>query len=319
MNKETISQIMKRLETEIHVTQKGREQTESLLRLKEIAKMYSGEDKVISFGDIAERLKTQAEELKIMTGWTQFDELIRGFRPQQLVVVSAATKQGKTSYLMDLTTRIRQHNPLWFPFEESAEELIRKYIERGQTPPHGYTPQNINGNRIDWIETKIVESIAKFGTQVVFIDQLDFIVEMSGDNHALRVGDTVRKLKALAKKWNVVIFLICHLVKTNMEMQPTLEDLKGSSSIAQEADTVIMLWRETKREAGQVVTTNNVNVSVQANRRHGKTGNVKMAYINGTFIEQDWVSEHENNAKQERDFESLTFKPKQSPFRSLDR
>lgn len=285
--KNDIQKLIENLNSEIKVAKDVQDKSAALQRLQDIAKMYDGEDKVVSFEEIAELIRTQPEELKIMTGWTSFDGLIRGFRPQQLVVISAATKHGKTTFLMDLTTRIAQHQPLWFPFEESAEELIRKYIERGQTPPHGYTPQSITGNRVDWIEKKIVESIAKFGTQVVFIDQLDFIVEMGGDNHAQRVGDTMRKLKGLAKKWNVVIFLICHLVKTNMETQPTLEDLKGSSSIAQEADTVIMLWRETKRENGQVVIGSNVNISVQANRRHGKTGNVPMHYDGAKFLESD--------------------------------
>lgn len=286
-----VEDIIKKLEGEIKETKKGLEQTESLSRLKDIARVYRGEDKIVSFSEIAEKIRNQKDEVKIMSGWTDLDNLIKGFRLQQLVVVSALTKSGKTSFLMDLTTRITEYNPLWFPFEESAEELIRKFLERGKEPPHAFTPENMSGNKMEWLETKIVESIAKYNTQVVFIDQLDFIVELGADNHALRVGETMRKLKGLAKKWNVLIFLICHLVKSRMETQPTLEDLKGSSSIGQEADTVIMLWRETKREKGQVVITDNVNVSVQANRRFGKTGNVKMIYDNGVFVEKEWKQE----------------------------
>lgn len=73
-----------------------------------------------------------------------------------------------------------------------------------------------------------------------------------------------------------------------MSENPTLESLKGSSSIAQEADTVILLWRETKRVNGEVETTNKTNVSVQANRRAGTTGNVKMIFNNGHYLEEDW-------------------------------
>ena len=73
-----------------------------------------------------------------------------------------------------------------------------------------------------------------------------------------------------------------------MEIQPDIEELRDSSFIAQEADTVIMLWRQTKRVNGEVVITDNVNVSVQANRRTGKTGNVKMFYSQGKFLEHDW-------------------------------
>lgn len=284
----TSEELIKKLQQEIIQTQSSEQQIKSLARLKEVALVYQGEDKVISSLDVVEQIKQQKDEVRVMSGWSGLDGLLKGFRLQQLIVVSALTKSGKTSWLMDLTTRLINYNPTWFPFEESAEELVRKYLERGEDPPLFYTPQNIKGNTIDWIEAKIVESIAKYNTKIIVIDQLDFIVPMNNDNHALRVGQAMRDLKGLAKKWNVIIFIICHLVKTKMDSQPTLEDLKGSSSIGQEADTVILLWREAKKEKGQVIITNNVNISVQANRRTGKTGNIKMVYDNGKFLEKAW-------------------------------
>lgn len=282
-----VESLIHSLEQEIRLNEDSLEKTDSLVRLKEIAERYNGEDKVVSFGDIAKSILLNPNEETIMSGWQGLDDLLKGFRRQQLIVVSAATKSGKTSWLMDLTTRIKDSHPLWFPFEESAEELIRKFMERGEEPPLGYAPEMMKGSAIDWIESRIIESIAKYNTRVVIIDQLDFIVPMGGDNHHLNIAKTMRDLKGIAKKWNIVIFIICHLQKTKMDVQPTTEDLRGSSSIAQEADTVILLWREAKREMGQVVITDNVNISVQANRRFGKTGNVKMVYREGHFTEED--------------------------------
>jgi len=301
MDKEKIEKIIKSLENEIVKTQKLAEQADSLARLKEIAKVYRGEDKVIPFSEIADRIRNRKEEPRVMSGFTGLDNLLKGFRPQQLIVVSALTKSGKTQFCMEMTMKMLEQNPLWFPFEESAEELIEKILERGDEPPRSFTPENMSGNAIEWIESKIVESIAKWDTKVVFIDQLDFIVPMSRDDHHLRIGQAMRELKGLAKKWNVIIFIICHLAKARMDTQPTLEDLKGSSSIGQEADTVILLWRESKRQKGEMVITDNVNVSVQANRRTGKTGNVKMVYENGRFIEKAWI----DYAKQDLDNEFL--------------
>jgi replicative DNA helicase len=289
-----IDKILASLQQEIAKTKEGLKREQQLSRLEEVAKVYQGEDELVSFSEIAERVKNEKEEFRIMSGWPGLDDLLKGFRSQQLVVVSALTKSGKTSFLMDLTTRLKEYNPLWLPFEESAEELIRKFLERGEEAPHGFTPSVMKGGELDWIETKIVEGIVKFGSKIAFIDQLDFIVPLGTDNHALRVGEAMRGLKGMAKKWNITIVLICHLVKTKMDTQPTLEDLKGSSSIGQEADTVILLWREMKREQGQVVITNNVNVSVQANRRGGKTGNVKMVFEDGHFIERAWKSSEES-------------------------
>lgn len=300
-----IPEFILKLEKEINQTKVEVQKVEQLSRLKKILEVYEGEDKIVSFEEIAEKLKNQPEQVKMMSGWAGLDSILSGFRPQQLVVVSALTKSGKTSWLMDLTTRLKEQNPTWFPFEESAEELIMKYLERGEEPPHAYTPNMMKGNTVQWIEERIVESIAKFDSKIFVIDQLDFIVPFNGDSHALRVGQAMRDLKAVAKKWNVTIFLICHLVKTRMDEQPTLEDLKGSSSIGQEADTVILLWREMKKEAGQVVITNNVNISVQANRRTGKTGNVKMVYEDGKFIEKEWESQKEQSVRGDKEFEKF--------------
>ena len=99
----------------------------------------------------------------------------------------------------------------------------------------------MSGSTTEWIEQKVIESIAKYNSRIVFVDQLDFIVPMQGDDHSLRIGRTMRELKGIAKKWDITIVLICHLKKSQLEKQPNLDDLKGSSSIGQEADTVILL------------------------------------------------------------------------------
>ena len=283
-----IADLIVQLENEIKVTNTNSLKIAQTKRLAEIMSIYNGEDVITSFEEVAKQLKIDPSETKMNTGWTNLDKVIQGFRLQQLVVVSGITKHGKTSFLMDLTTKLAEYNPLWFCLEESPQELIRKFIERGEKPPHGFTPKSFRHITIDWIEKKIIEAIVKHGTRIVFIDQLDFLVPFTSENHALKVGQCMRDLKNIAKEWNITIVLICHLVKVKMDTNPTLEDLKGSSSIGQEADTVILVWRETKREKGETIITNNTNVSVQANRRMGTTGNIKMVYHNGHYYEEEW-------------------------------
>jgi len=257
--------------------------------LEEIAKIYDGKDKLIPFSQIAETLKTRKEVPHYKTGFNSLDAILKGVYPQQLVVIAAATKSGKTSFCVDLTSRFKEHNPIWLPFEEGAEELVQKFLDRGEEPPHAYTPEQMTGNTLLWVEKKIIEGKAKFNSKMIFIDHLHFIVPFSSERQDLAIGQAMRELKRMAKKWEVVVFLIAHLKKTHVETQPNLEDLRDSSFVAQEADTVLMLWRETKRQNGQVVITDNVNISVQANRRHGKTGNVQMIYLNGHFLEKEWT------------------------------
>lgn len=283
-----IHDLIKSLEKEIRETTKNEEQEVALLRLQEIAKTYEGDDKIISSLEIWEQMKNAPEEHKILSGYKSLDDILGGFRHKQLIVLSAATKSGKTSMCVELTTRMKEENPVWFPFEEPAEELLRKFKERGDEPPLFYTPQKMLGNTLDWIEKKIVEAKAKYDSKLVFIDHLHFIVPMGSDDMNQRIGVAMRTLKQIAVRWNVAIVLIAHMRKTKMDEHPDIEDLRDSSFIAQEADTVIILWRKTTRENGEVVISNEVNVSVQANRRTGKTGNVKMEYVNGKFLESDW-------------------------------
>lgn len=256
-------------------------------KLEKVYESYIGEDKVVSSLDIAEAMKKKPPVPTIKTGLSKLDEIIGGFTPKQLIVIAAPTKNGKTSFCIELTIRLKDRKPLWVPFEEPAEELIQKFLDRNEDPPLFYTPEKITGNTTSWLEKKIIESKVKYGTGIVFIDHLHFIVPFTSERQDLMIGQTMRELKRIAKEWDVVIFIISHLKKTRLDLNPDLEDLRDSSFTAQEADTVIMLWRKTRRENGEVVITDETNISVQANRRTGKTGNVPMKFDKGRFYEID--------------------------------
>jgi replicative DNA helicase len=286
-----VMKLIEQLEKEEKRTSAEVQNLESIKRLKEVALRYEGEDRVVSTKEIALAMKSRPPEAVYKVGLKGLDDILGGFRMKQLITLAAPTKAGKTSFAVELTIRLKDFHPLWFPFEEPAEELIQKFLDRNEEPPEFYVPEVMTGDTLLWIEKKIVESIAKYNSQFVVIDHLHFIVPFSSERQDLRIGETMRALKGLAKKWGVTIILIAHLKKTKVVEQPTLEDLRDSSFIAQESDTVIFLWRETTKENGEVIVSNNTNLSVQANRRTGKTGNIKLVYENGRFLEKDWTHE----------------------------
>lgn len=283
-----IIEFIRKVHGDIEKTKEIKDKEEKLFWLMEQARAYSGDDRMVSSRDIVEKIRAMPAEEKIMSGIKGLDDILGGFRRKQVVVISAATKSGKTSLCIDLTEKMRSQNPAWLPFEEGAMEIVQKFMDRNEEPPLFFTPEHMTGNTLTWVEKKIIEARAKYDSRVVFIDHLHFIVDF-GENMSIQIGRTMRELKRIAKAWDVTIFLIAHLKKTKMDTQPDLEDLRDSSFIAQEADTVIMLWRQTERLNGQVVISNNTNLSVQANRRTGKTGNVRLVFENGKFIEKDWV------------------------------
>lgn len=287
-NIEDFSKFIKGLDKEISNSKDQVREAEMKNRLREVAEKYAGEDRIISSLELVEDIKNRPEERKIMTGIFELDNILKGFRPNQVVVIAAPTKNGKTSFCMDLTSKMKEHSPLWFPFEEGGDELVTKFIERGEEVPEFCLPKRNEQNSLLWIEQKIIEGIVKYNSQIVFIDHLHFIVPFTADRQDLMIGKTMRELKSIAKRWGVTIVLIAHLKKTRLDREPDLEDLRDSSFVAQEADTVIMLWRQAERVKGEVRITNNVKVSVQANRRTGATGNVKLIFKDGHFLKNDW-------------------------------
>lgn len=305
MNKENIDDLIKELEKERKEIAVDKYKLENLERLKKIAVSYSGIDEVVSFQSIAKKIKEDEalgkEEEKMITGFATIDRILKGFRPEQLIVLSGVTGNGKTSFSMELSERLKEFNPLWFPFEESAYELVRKCLERGYEPPKAFTPNSLEETNIKWMKTKIVESIAKYNTKIVFIDHLEYIVP-KGFDEVQETSKVMRELKGIAKEFGIVVFLLCHLKKVKIDSQPTTEDVKGSTSVTQQADTVFLLWRETKRENGEVISTNNTNISIQKNRRFGETGNIKMEYKNGRFLETEWMSDKEQSLQDFKDF-----------------
>lgn len=295
-----IEDFITKLGQEIKQTKQDAYDAEVLARLKEVASVYQGEDRVITSEELVEEIKQRPPERKMMSGWNGLDNILNGFRENQLVVIAAPTKNGKTSFCMDLTCRMKEESPLWFPFEEGADELVVKFMDRGEKPPLFCVPLKNAKSDLEWIEQKIIESIVKYNTKIVFIDHLHFVVPFSSERQDLKIGETMRALKSMAKRWGVCIFLIAHLKKTRLDTNPDLEDLRDSSFIAQEADTVMMLWRKaTKSRDGEVEVTNMVNLSVQANRRTGKTGNVKLLFEDGHFKEFDWGAYEDDKEKKD--------------------
>ncbi len=293
-NEELFNKISEEIDRDFQNQEQKIKKLEEVEAMKERARAYEGRDMVISSEELIKKIKERKEDAKYFTGFGQLDDIVGGFRTKQLNTLTAATGSGKTTFAMELTIRLREYNPIWFPFEESGEELITKFLEREEKPPLFYLPENMTDKTTKWIEHKIIESIAKYNSKFVFIDHLHFIVPFTAERHDLAVGKTMRELRAIAKKWDVCVFLICHLKKTRMTETPDLDDIRDSSLISQESDSVILLWRKTKKEKGEIKITNLTKVSVQKNRRTGKTGNIEMCFQDGRFLESAWERDNDD-------------------------
>lgn len=124
----------------------------------------------------------------------------------------------------------------------------------------------------------------KFDIKAVFIDHLHFLIDLAvTQNASLRIGQIVRTLKKIALKYDIVIFLLCHITKTQ-EVIPSIEHLRDSSLIAAESDIVLIIWRIEDNEKKEEFNLS--GISIEKSRRTGAwKKKVKLIKQNGLLYE----------------------------------
>lgn len=301
-----VEELIKRIKEEQKKLKGELYNREGLLRLQETMQAYDGEFKLIWSADLLKEIQERPKVSSYKTNLPFLDELTGGFRDQQLITIAAHSKHGKTAFGLFLMEQMEGLNPVMIPLEQSNEELVEQRSSNGWSVPNFLSPRNLAARvTTDWIEERVVEGIAKYDTKLVLIDHLGYINDMDGEyrreNLAYRIEKVMQNLKNIAKKWNVVILLLVHIVKADEGKPPSLEDLKGSQSILGESDKVIMLWRKNSIHNKIRVYENKTMVSVLANRRTGRNGNVGLEFNTktGRYEEKNaWVEAMEKAAQE---------------------
>lgn len=293
----SVQDILKRIAVERDSLGKEIYDTEGLVRLQETMQAYEGEYKLIWSDDLLKEIQERPPKKAYTTGVGKLDEITGGFHDQQIITVAAHSKHGKTSFGLFLLECFKDLNPVMIPLEQSNEELLEQRVENGWSIPRFLSPKALAARvSTDWIEERVVEGIAKYNTKLVLIDHLGYINDMEGEfrreNLAYRIEKVMQSLKNIAKKWGVVIVLLVHIVKSDEGKPPSLEDLKGSQSILGESDKVLMLWRKNSLKKKIRVYDNKTLLSVLANRRNGRNGNVGLVFDTKTGLyreDNSWV------------------------------
>lgn len=264
------------------------------LRILGIYQNYEGEDEVVTSTEALRIAKEQASLVteKYYTMIPTLDKTIDGFRQGDVIVISGPTKMGKTTLAQSMTHGLAEQNIpcLWFSYEMTSQEFLEKF---GEPIPYFLLPKRLKGNSLKWIEEKVIEGVAKYGAKVIFIDHLHYLLDMNSigqkGNVSLFIGAIMRDLKKIALKWKVAIGIIAHTSKIRFDKAPDLNDIRDSSFISQEADTVLMIWR-IKEMSG--CYGDRASLAILANRRNGKVGNVILEMKNGRFREEQKDYDH---------------------------
>lgn len=261
---------------------------------------------------IEEDKKSGGFDKPIPTNFPLIDELLGGgFKKGELAVLAAPTKQGKSTLAQTITWNMSKNGAksLWFTMEMSWKELTRKFMAMDETlkeskfpsyAPIHYPIENYykGGDlQMKWLKETISEAQRIESTDFVVIDHLHFLLPLKDyqTNTSFLIGGIVREIKKMAVELQIPIMLICHTTKLDVEKTPTINDIRDSSFISQESDFAMIMWRIRDKEASnktsddpdgdtQTVYSNKAWLSLEANRRTGRTGRVKLWHDGSKFI-----------------------------------
>jgi twinkle protein len=102
------------------------------------------------------------------------------------------------------------------------------------------------------VRPEIIIAMCKYcaeelGITHIVVDNLMKCV--AGEDNYNGQKDFVDQLTSVARDYNIHIHLVHHIRKlTNDEIRPSKSDLRGSSSITDQVDNVLILWRNKKKE-----------------------------------------------------------------------
>lgn len=238
---------------------------------------YAGEDKVIPSSEMRALLAEQTwNQVRFFSHIPALDRAVGGFEGGELIVISGPTKNGKSLLGQTLTSRFHDEgiNALWFSFEVPVRQFLKQLPETCEF----YLPSQLVPYKPEWLDDRILESKLKHNSRAVFIDHLHFLIDIERagrGNFSLDIGTVVRKLKRMAIRYNVVVFLMAHATKgldaSGLPRDLEASDVRDSSFIAQEADSTWIIQRMRSKE-DKTLYTHNAVLKICNHRRTGVMG-----------------------------------------------
>ena len=285
---------------------------------KIVSGLLPATDVIKSSMERLELLSSQKTEVTgTPTGFVDLDKMTAGFQPQELLILAARPSMGKTALSLNIAVNsaLRAGKKVaYFSLEMSKEQLMLRILASeaqidlsrlrvGKIPDEGWsklisTAAVISESNLYIDDTSAIspfEILAKSrrlknqkGLDLVIVDYLQLMdLKQKVESRERAVSEISKTLKKIAKELKISILALAQLnrsVEARSDRRPIVSDLRESGSLEQDADLIMMIYREDYYEA-ECENKGTAEIII-AKQRNGPVGTVKLAWKPqfGTFM-----------------------------------
>lgn len=255
--------------------------------------------------DIERRSKMGGQIVGLNTGFPTLDKLTAGFQEGQLIIIAGRPGSGKTTFAMNICENVimQGKNVLVFNLEMTAINLVLKSLSSMGNIPYSDIRSGtvgshqqalaLGGKKLIDKSLKIDDNASLTSAQIlsrarkvqqklgkkldlVIVDYMQLLND-KGEGHE-RITKISRALKLTAKQLGCPVIALSQLnrsLENRTNKKPIMADLRESGAIEQDADTIIMIYRdelhnEESKEKG-------IAEALVRKNREGETGSVFLA------------------------------------------
>lgn len=260
--------------------------------------------------EIKEKLKT-TKLPGLLSSFSDLDAITQGFHNSDLIIIAGRPSMGKTAFSLALAKNIALNFPIkiiFFSLEMTKQQLFYRLLSTKTSISH----TKLRAGRIskeEWITLNdAISELSNLSLYIddtpnlsvnemqfkikqldqeknqplgaVFIDYLQLLEDVTkNDNRVQELSKITRNLKQLARELNVPIIVMSQLsrnVENRINKRPMLSDLRESGSIEQDADVVLMLYRDEYYNKNTL--EKNIMEIIIAKHRNGPVGTAKVKF-----------------------------------------
>lgn len=255
--------------------------------------------------------KNKGKITGIPTGIYRMDEELSGLHKTDMILIAARPSIGKTALALQIAEHAcldRNVPTLFISLEMSSEQLMSRLVlsrskvcvskarnglfEEYEWPKMMRSAGHVNesqlyvddctGVTIDTICAKAKAAKMRHDIGLLVIDYLGLVAGKGTEYEKITAAS--QKVKSLAKQLNIPIVCLHQLNRSNLTNRPTMNELRSSGQLEQDADVIILLHREKQ------APVEDCEIIIEKNR-HGKTGIVPQRW-NGPI---NRIEERENS------------------------